>query len=360
MSAPPSRSAAAAAMCPCRAACSSAVRPHPASRWPAAAPRDPPPPRESRRTGNARGPRARQPGPGSGWLGRRPPRTLPGRSVGAAAPPPPAGRRRRDRRSSTSMSGSAPRASSRRMASTRSRAAAKMSGVWPQAFSRAFTSAPRSSNAAIAATLPDAAARCSGAGPARARQGRRVGPGREEHAPTASPWPAVGRHVQRRVVADARRRVHRGAGVDQRPGHLRVVPLGGPVQGRHSVAVRAVGVLASRQQGSHRRKVARTRRVGYRCRPGSGLGAGRGRRRERRAEPGPQDEPDGEHGARPIRRQCYVHGHPPRDMPPPKRWVLVSRALRRRLPGPPIRRLRLRSAPNQPCRSPRRSYGADS
>ena len=135
---------------------------------------------------------------------------------------------------------------------------------------------------------------------AGARRGHRRGPGREEHADRL-PVAGGSGHVQRRVAADASCRVHRGAGVDQRPGHRRVVPFGGPVQGRHAVAVGGVGVLARRQQGAHRRKVARARRVGYRRRPGRSLGHGRGRRPERRAEPGAQDEQGGDHPTRPIR-----------------------------------------------------------
>ena len=142
---------------------------------------------------------------------------------------------------------------------------------------------------------------------AGARRGLRVAPRREEQA-DGLPVAGGGGEVQRRVAADARRRVHRGAGVDQRPGHLRVVPLRGPVQGRHAVAVRGVGVLARRQQGSHRRKVARARRVGYRSRrerrPGLGRGGGPPGERAAEHDHGDQDTPRARRSTRRTGRRC--------------------------------------------------------
>ncbi len=74
--------------------------------------------------------------------------------------------------------------------------------------------------------------------------------------------------MQRRVVPDAGYRVHGGAALQERFDEFRVTPLGGPVQGRHAVSVRGVGVLTLGKQGPYRSEVAEARGVGDRRRHG--------------------------------------------------------------------------------------------
>jgi hypothetical protein len=71
---------------------------------------------------------------------------------------------------------------------------------------------------------------------------------------------------QRRVAADARRRLHVGPRVEQRPGEIDVALLRGPVQRGHAVALRRVDVGALLQEGPHRVLVALHRRVDERRR----------------------------------------------------------------------------------------------
>ena len=125
---------------------------------------------------------------------------------------------------------------------------------------------------------------------AGARRRRRVRPERQQQLDDRGPSRRA-RYVQRRVVTDARHRVHRGAGVNQRLGHLRVAALGGPVQCRHAVAVGGVGVLPPREQGPDRLEVTRPRRIGYRCvrRCGRERGAKDETRGDRDAQSGNRD-----------------------------------------------------------------------
>ena len=134
--------------------------------------------------------------------------------------------------------------------------------------------------------------------PACARRARRVGTHREEQFDDLR-LPGGARDVKRCVVPDAGHGIHGGAALEQRFQEFRIASLGSPVQGRHAVPVRGVGVLALGEQGADRRKVTEAGSIGH------------GRRSRRRRDPDASDQQRRESGAEASRSSCQAHWFSP-------------------------------------------------
>ena len=125
------------------------------------------------------------------------------------------------------------------IASARFCAAAKISGVCPHSASLAFDV-----GAAVEQDRHHVGV-AGGGGQMQRRDAGGGGPGRRRSAPAFSSAcddggaARLAGQVQRRVLADARRRRDVRAGVDQHVGHLGVAAFGRPVQRGHAVALRA-------------------------------------------------------------------------------------------------------------------------
>ena len=117
---------------------------------------------------------------------------------------------------------------------------------------------------------------------ARAGHARWIGTGRQQQLHRLG-LPGGARHVQRGVAADAGRRLHGGAALEERFDERGVAALGGPVERRHAVSVGGVGILAGGEQGPDRVEVTDPRGIGHRRR--------RGRRRDRQT--GDQEHREG-------------------------------------------------------------------
>ena len=98
--------------------------------------------------------------------------------------------------------------------------------------------------------------------PAR-RRGVRVGAGLEQR-PHHRRLPAPARDVQRRMLADAGRRLEVRAGIQEHLGHLEVAPHCRPVQRGHAVGPRRLHVGAPFEQGLDGPRVAPARGIRHR------------------------------------------------------------------------------------------------
>ena len=114
---------------------------------------------------------------------------------------------------------------------------------------------------------------------ARGQRGVRVGAGRQQGRDHRLAGVEAGQ--PERGDAEVVRRVDGGAGPNERVGHRRIVPVGGPVQGARAVRLPGIRSGALFEQGDHPRRVRRPGRVDQPCVLGGGAGTGHGRQPRR-------------------------------------------------------------------------------
>ena len=169
-------------------------------------------------------------------------------------------------------------------------ATAHMSAVWPRA-PRASASAPCVNSNSTTSGAPERAATISGVSPARSAA---FGFAPASISVLTSAAAAVLAGGPERCHPEIVRRVHVGAGVQQQPNSLDVVPVARPVQGGGAVPLGHVDACPLVEQRPDRRRVAVAGRVdkgrGFSSARDTGVG-----------------EADGQEGARESRAGCHAH-----------------------------------------------------